>query len=74
MENIFADVTTPRHLPRVPTSVDVRDRVLGFIWLRQYLKIYVVVYIFGISKSTVAEEIYHIVQILVINIIYPGIG
>ena len=72
VENIFADVTSPRHLPRVPTSnrrrrclLDVRNRVLlGFIWLRQYLKIHVLAYIFGISKSTVAEEIYHIVPIL----------
>lgn len=75
VENIFADVTSPRHLPRVPTSnrrrrclLDVRNRVLlGFIWLRQYLKIHVLAYIFGISKSTVAEEIYHIVPILYVR-------
>lgn len=75
MENIFADVTAPRHLPRVPTSnrrcrclLDVRNTVLlAFIWLRQYLKIHVLAYIFGISKSTVAEEIYHIMPILYVR-------
>ena len=75
VQNIFVDVTAPRHLPRVPTSnqrhrclLDVRNRVLlGFIWLRQYLKLHVLAYIFGISKSTVAEEIYHIVPILYVR-------
>ncbi|KAL9978538.1 hypothetical protein ACROYT_G016065 [Oculina patagonica] len=84
VENIFADVTSPRHLPTVPTSnrrrrclLDVRNRVLlGFIWMRQYLKIHVLAFIFGISKSTVAEEIYHIVPILYVRyrhyILFPG--
>ena len=48
--------------------LDVRNRVLlVFIWLRQYLKLHVLAYIFGISKSAVAEEIYHVVPILFTN-------
>ena len=37
------------------------------MWLRQYLKLHILAYIFNISKSTVAEEIYHIVLIIFVN-------
>jgi len=72
VERIRFQVSEPRRLPRPPISgrrrqclLDVRNRVLlVMIWLRQYLKLHVLANIFGISKSTVAEEIYHIVPIL----------
>lgn len=75
VEKIYIEVTAPRHFPRAPRTdrrrpciLDVRNRVLlVFIWLRQYLKLHVLAYIFGISKSTVAEEIYHVVPILFVN-------
>ena len=62
---IYEKVTLPRHWPRTPRTdrrrrciLDVGNRVLlVFIWLRQYLKLHVLAYIFCISKSTVAEEI-----------------
>ena len=38
-----------------------------FIWLRQYLKLHVLLYVLDISKSTVAEEIYQVVPILFTN-------
>ena len=41
--------------------------ITRFIWLRQYLKLRVLAYIFCISKSTVGEEIYHVVPILFTN-------
>lgn len=70
--NIRMEVTAPRHHPRTPITnrrrrciLDVRNRVLMvFFWLRQYLKLEVLAYMFNISKSTVQEEIYHIVPIL----------
>ena len=38
-----------------------RNRVLLVtIWLRQYLKLHVLEHIFCISKSTMAEKIYHV--------------
>ena len=75
VDKIYIDVTKPRHLPRTPLTdrrrrciLDVRNRVLlAFIWLRQYPKLHVLAYMFGISKSSVAEEIYHIIPILFIN-------
>lgn len=71
----YMDVTAPRHHPRTPRTnrrrrciLDVRNRILlVFVWLRQYLKLRVLAYIFQISKSTVQEEIYHIVPILFLN-------
>ena len=75
VEKIYGEVTLPRHWTRTPRKdrrrrciLDVRNRVLlVFIWLRQYLKLHVLAYIFCISKSTVAEEIYHVVPILFTN-------
>ena len=75
VEKVSRGVTAPRHLPRTPRTekrrrciLDVRNRViLVIIWLRQYLKLHVLAHMFQISKSTVAEEIYHIVPILFIN-------
>ena len=72
---IYGEVTLPRHWPRTSRTergrlciLDVRSRVLLlFIWLRQYLKLHVLAYIFCISKSTVAEEIYYVVPILFTN-------
>ena len=72
---IYGEVTLPRHWPRTPRTdrrrrciLDVRNRVLlVFIWLCQYLKLHVLAYVFCISKSTVAEEIYHVVPILFTN-------
>ena len=51
---IYGEVTLPRHWPRTPRMdrrrrciLDVRNRVLlVFIWLRQYLKLHVLAYIF----------------------------
>ena len=37
------------------------------MWLHQYLKLHVLAYIFNISKSKVAGEIYHIVLIIFVN-------
>ena len=75
VDQIRYDVAAPRHLPRTPRSnrrrrclLDVRNRVLLIIiWLRQYLKIHFLAHLFYISKSTVAEEIYHIVPILFVH-------
>ena len=72
---IYGEVTLPRHWPGTPRTdrrrrciLHVRSRVLlAFIWLRQYLELHVLPYIFCISKSTVAEEIYHVVPILFTN-------
>ena len=72
VEKIYGEVTAPRHWPRTPRTerrrrcnLDEHNRVLlVFIWLRQYLKLHVLAYIFGISKRTAAEEIYHVVPIL----------
>ena len=59
-------------LPRIPVSnrrrrciLDVRNRVLPvMIWLRIYPTDHTLASIFQISKSTVHEEIYHVVPIL----------
>ena len=75
VETIYQELTAPRHWPRMPRTnrrrhciLDMRNRVLlVFFWLRQYLKLHVLAYIFGISKSTVAEEIYHVAPILFTN-------
>ena len=75
VEKIYREVTLPRHWPRTPRTdrrrrciLDVPNRVLlVFIWFRQYLKLHVLAYVFDISKSTVAEEIYHVVPILFTN-------
>ncbi|KXJ07896.1 putative transposase for insertion sequence element IS702 [Exaiptasia diaphana] len=75
VRRIGLDVTLPRQTPRTPTTnrrraciLDVSNRVLVVvIWLRHYLKLYVLASAFGISKSTVAEEIYHIVPIIFIR-------
>jgi len=75
VQRIGIDVTLPRRTPRVPATdrrrackLDVSNRVLlVIIWLRQYLKLYVLACLFGISKSTVAEEIYHVVPIMFIR-------
>ena len=72
---IYGEVTLPRHWPRTLQTdrrrrsiLHVRNRVLlVFVWLRQYLKHHVLAYIFCISKSTVAKEIYHVVPILFTN-------
>ena len=72
---IYIEVTAPRHFPRTPRTnrrcpciFDVRNRVLlVIVWLRQYLKLHVLAHIFGISKSTVAEEICYVVPILFVN-------
>ena len=46
----------------------MRNGVLSlYIWIRQYLKLRILAYIFGISKSTAAEEMYHVVRILFIS-------
>jgi hypothetical protein len=58
VENIYFEVTAPKHFPRTPRTgrrcpciLDVHNRVLlVIIWLRQYLKLHVLAYIFGISK------------------------
>ena len=78
---IYGQVTLPRHLPRTPQTdkrrrciLDVRNRVLlVFIWLRQYLKPHVLAYIFCISKSTVAEEIYHVVPTELKNVLHISV-
>ena len=45
--------------------VDVKNRVLlAVIWLRNYPTYYSLASLFAISKSTVQEEIYHVVPIL----------
>lgn len=75
VNNIGYDVAAPRHVPRTPRSnrrrrclLDTRNRVLlVVIWLRQYLKYHILAYLFDISKSTVGEEIYHIVPILFVR-------
>lgn len=74
VENIYLEVTAPRHLPqmlranrRCPCILNVHNQVLlVMIWLCQYLKLYVLAH-FCISKSTVAEEIYHVVPDLFVN-------
>ena len=75
VSNIQYDVASPRHIPRIPSSnrrrrclLDTRNRVLLVMtWLRQYLKFHVLAYLFDIRKSTVGEEIYHIVPILFVR-------
>ena len=72
VEKVYGEVTAPRHWPRTDRRrrciLDVINRVLlVFIWLRQYLKLHVLAYVFGISKSTAAEEICHVVPILYMN-------
>lgn len=75
VDRIELQVSAARQLPRPPTSgrrrrclLDVRNRVLLVLfWLRQYPTLHVLAFLFGISKSTVAEEIYHIVPILFVN-------
>ena len=72
VQRIGFDVGAPRHLPRAPVSdrrrrclLDERNRVLlVMMWLSQYIKQHVLAHIFNISKSTVAEEIHHIVPII----------
>ena len=73
VNKIRADVGVPRHLPHTPISnrccrclLDERNRVLVVTLIHQYLKLHVLVYIFNISKSKVAEEIY-IVLIIFVN-------
>ena len=71
-EQIKVDVEEPRHLPisnrRRRCLLDERDReLLIMMWLHQYLKLHVLAHIFNISKSTVAEKIYHIVPIIFLN-------
>ena len=54
VEKIYREVTLPRHWPRTPQTdrrrrciLDVPNRVLlVFIWLCQYLKLYVLAYVF----------------------------
>lgn len=75
VNRIAGDITSPRHTPRIPRTnrrrackLDVFNRcLLVLIWLRQYEKLYILSLMFGISKSTVAEEIYHIVPILFVR-------
>ena len=75
VDRIQFDVGALRHLPRAPISnrrrrclLDERNRVfLVITWLRQYLKLHILAYVFNISKSTVAEEIYHIIPIIFVN-------
>ena len=86
VSNIQYDVASPRHIPRIPRSnrrrrclLDTLNRVfLVMTWLRQYLKFHVLAYLFDISKSTVGEEIYHIVPILFVryrhNVTWHGIN
>lgn len=72
---MYREVTLRRHWPRTPRTdrrrrciLDVCNRVLlVFIWLRQYLKLHVLANVFDISKSTVAEEIYHVIPVLFTN-------
>ena len=73
VNKIRVDVGVPRHLPHTPISnrccrclLDERNRVLVVTVIHQYLKLHVLVYIFNISKSKVAEEIY-IVLIIFVN-------
>lgn len=72
VQAVAAEVVKPRMLPRMPISgrrrsciLDVKNRViLVVIWLRNYPTYYSLASLFGISKSTVQEEIYHVVPIL----------
>jgi len=73
---ISHEVGKPRMLPRTPLTgrrrcciLDIRNRVLSvIIWLRSYPTYHTLASIFNISKSTVHEEIYHIVPILFIRL------
>lgn len=75
VNKIRVDVGAPRHLPHTPISnrkrrclLDERNWVLiVMMWLHQYLKLHVLAYIFNISRSKVAGEIYHIVPIIFVN-------
>ena len=73
VNKIRVDVGAPRHLPHTPISkrrrrclLNERNRLLLVMVIHQYLKLHVLVYIFNISKSKVAEEIY-IVPIIFVN-------
>ena len=76
VQRVAQDVTKPRMLPRIPASnrrrrciLDVQNRVLlVMIWLRIYPTYHTLASIFQISKSTVHEEIYHVVPILFLHI------
>ena len=75
VRRIALDVTSPRHLPRVPSTnrktyciLDAYNKVLMvIIWLRHYHTFHALALLFGISKSTVAEDIHHIVPMLLIR-------
>lgn len=75
VQRVAPDVTKPRMFPRIPISnrrrsciLDVRNRVLLVtIWLRIYPTYHTLASMFQISKSTVHEEIYHIVPILFLH-------
>lgn len=75
VQRVVPDVTKPWMYPRRPISnrwrsciVDVQNRVLlVIIWLRIYPTYHSLASIFQISKSTVQEEIYHIVPILFLH-------
>ena len=73
VNKITVDIGAQRHLPHTPISkrrrrclLDERNWVLVGMLIHQYLKLHVLVYIFNISKSKVAEEIY-IVPIIFVN-------
>ena len=75
VQTVAPDVTKPQMYPRRPISnrrrsciLDVQNRVLLVItWLRIYPTYHSLASIFQISKSTVQEEIYHIVPILFLH-------
>ena len=52
VENIYREVTLPRHWPRT-LQTDRRRRCILDV-------LHVLAFVFDISKSTVAEEIYHV--------------
>ena len=72
VQTVAQEVVKPRMLPRIPVSnrqrcciLDIRNRVLlVIIWLRIYPTYYTLASIFQMSKSTVHEEIYHVVPML----------
>ena len=81
VNKIRVDVGAPRHLPHTPISnrccrclLDERNRVLVVMVIHQYLKLHVLVYIFNISKSKVAEEIYIVLIIFVNYRLYIFLG
>jgi len=75
VQTVADEVCKPRMIPRVPISarrrpciLDVRNRVLlVLIWLRIYPTYVTLASIFQIRKSTVHEEIYHVVPILFLH-------